>query len=150
VRDLQEEEFEMGLTAAEIKQIVDTLYASSGAGDFDTAEALFTDDFFITEAEGLPFAGLYKGKTALRDLFTKVMGLMDVAALERSFLAVSENEAVCHVTFRFTDPCLEPAELLELFRFRGNKVCEIKPYYFDPAPIAAACVAKTRAGTLEE
>jgi ketosteroid isomerase-like protein len=132
----------MSLTPERIREIVDTLYAASGIGDFETAEALFTDDFFITEAEGLPFAGLYEGKTALRELFTKVMGMMEVAGLERSFLAVSEDEAVCHVTFRFTDPELAPAELLELFRFRDGKVCEIKPYYFDPATVVAACHAK--------
>jgi hypothetical protein len=134
----------MSLTASEIRGIVDALYSASGVGDFDTAEALFTDDFFITEASSLPFAGRYSGKSALRDLYTKVMACMNVAALERSFLAVSETEAVCHVTFRFADPALEPAELLELFRFRGDKVCEIKPYYFDPAPVVAACAAKAK------
>jgi ketosteroid isomerase-like protein len=134
----------MILTRDAIKDIVEALYSSSAVGDFDTAEALFTDDFFITEAEGLPFAGLYEGKTALRQLFTKVMGMMDVAGLDRSFLAVSDSEAVCHVTFRFVDASLKPAELLELFRFRDGKVCEIKPYYFDPAPVIAACAAKSR------
>ena len=34
-----------------------------------------TDDFFVTEADPLPFAGVYRGKGALRELFTTVMGM---------------------------------------------------------------------------
>jgi ketosteroid isomerase-like protein len=134
----------MSLTQAEMRAIVDGLYAATGVGDFDKAEEFLTDDFFITEAAGLPMAGLYKGKTALRNLFTQVMGMMDVAGLDRTFTATAEDEAVCHVTFQFTDPSLKPAELLELFRFKGGKVSEIRPYYFDPATVVAACAAKAR------
>jgi ketosteroid isomerase-like protein len=132
----------MSMTRDEIVAFVEKLYAVSGVGDFDTAESMMTDDFFITEAEGLPMAGLYSGKSALRELYTRVMGMMDVAGLERTFITTSENEAVCHVTFQFADPSLKPAELLELFRFRDGKVCEIKPYYFDPATVVAAAKAK--------
>ena len=45
------------MTDDEKLAIVAELYASTGAGDFDTAESLLTDDFFIIEAEGLPMAG---------------------------------------------------------------------------------------------
>jgi ketosteroid isomerase-like protein len=127
----------------EMVAFVDKLYAVSGVGDFETAESMMTDDFFITEADGLPMAGLYTGKSALRDLYAKVMGMMDVAGLERTFVSTSDNEAVCHVTFMFADPALKPAELLELFRFREGKVCEIRPYYFEPATVVAACKAKS-------
>ncbi len=135
----------MSLTHDQKVQIVDDLYAATGSGDFDKAAQVLTDDFFITEADGLPMAGIYRGKNALRDLFTMVMGMMDVAGLERKETTTGGDIAVCHVTFRFADPDLQPAELLELFRFRGNQVCEIKPYYFDPGTIVAACDAKARA-----
>ena len=134
----------MAMTHDQIVKLVDDLYAASGVGDFDAAEALMTDDFFITEADSLPMAGTYRGKTALRDLFTQVMGMMDVAGLERTVTMTGDDHAVCLVRFLFTDPALEPAELLEMFRFRDGKVCEIRPYYFDPAPIVAACAAKAR------
>ena len=42
------------------------------------------------------------------------------------------------LAFRFEDPSLAPAQLAELFRFRDGKVCEIRPYYFDPKPIVDA------------
>jgi ketosteroid isomerase-like protein len=134
----------MTLTRDEMLQIVDNLYAATGVGDFDAAEAMLTDDFFITEADGLPMAGVYKGRTALRDLFTQVMGMMDVAGLDRGETMTGENFAVCQVSFQFQDSSLAPGELLELFRFRGDKVCEIRPYYFDPATIVAACAAKAK------
>lgn len=135
----------MTMSHEQALQLVDDLYAASGVGDFDTAEKLLTDDLFITEAEPLPFAGVYKGRTALRELFTKVMGMMDVAALNRVQTTTGGDYAVTILSFEFVDPALAPAHLCELFRFRDGKVCEIKPYYFDPAPIIAACNAKAGA-----
>lgn len=132
----------MAISDAEKLAIVEALYAATGVGDFDTAETLLTDDFFITEADTLPFAGTYRGKRALRDLFTKVMGMMDVAGLEVAQHLAGGDYAVTLLSFRFADPSLAPAPLAEMFRFRGNQVCEIKPFYFDPAPVIAACRAK--------
>lgn len=130
------------MTRDEILTIIDSLYAATAVGDFDAAEALLTDDFFITEADSLPMKGTYRGKTALRDLFTQVMGMMDVAGLKRGETTTGGDFAICQVWFQFQDPSLAEGELLELFRFRDGKVCEIRPYYFDAAPIVAACAAK--------
>ena len=52
------------MTDDEKMAFVQQLYATTGAGDFDAAETMLTDDFFIIEAEGLPMAGEYRGKTA--------------------------------------------------------------------------------------
>jgi hypothetical protein len=133
------------MTPEEISAVVDKLYAATGVGDFDLAETMLTDDLVITEADTLPMAGVYRGKTALRALYIKVMGLMDVAGLERGPTMAAGDQAAALVRFRFQDPALAPAELCEWFRFRDGKVCEIKPYYFDPAPIVAACEAKAAA-----
>jgi ketosteroid isomerase-like protein len=132
----------MVMSASEMLQFVDDLYAASGAGDWDTAASMLTEDFFITEADALPMAGVYRGRNALRDLYSKVMGMMDVAGLDRVQTTVGGDIAVAVLAFRFSDPALAPAELCELFRFRDGKCCEIKPYYFDPQTIVAACRAK--------
>jgi ketosteroid isomerase-like protein len=132
----------MTLSHEQILQLVDDLYAATGVGDFDKAEEYLTDDFFITEADTLPFAGVYRGRTALRDLYGKVMGMMDVSGLNRVETTSGGDYAVTILSFEFVDPKLAPAHLCELFRFRDGKVCEIRPYYFDPAPIIAACDAK--------
>jgi ketosteroid isomerase-like protein len=132
----------MTLSHEQILQIIDDLYAATGVGDFEKAEEYLTDDFFITEADSLPFAGVYRGRTALRDLYSKVMGMMDVAGLNRVQTTSGGDYAVTMLSFEFVDPALAPAHLCELFRFRDGKICEIRPYYFDPAPIIAACSAK--------
>jgi ketosteroid isomerase-like protein len=130
------------MTHDEIVAFVDRLYDTTGVGDFDTAETMLTDDFFITEADPLPFAGIYRGKTALRELYAKVMGMMDVAGLNREIVTTNGDTAICVLSFEFVDPALKPAHLCELFRFRDGKACEIRPYYFDPNTIVAACTAK--------
>ena len=126
------------MTDDEKLAIVAELYASTGAGDFDTAESLLTDDFFIIEAEGLPMAGEYRGKTALRSLYAHVFGTLKVADLEPEGMSVGGDYVVNLISFRFENPDLASAQLAEVFRFRGDKVCEIRPYYFDPKPIVDA------------
>ncbi|MCC6940725.1 MAG: nuclear transport factor 2 family protein [Novosphingobium sp.] len=133
------------MTAAEMIKFVDDLYAATGVGDFDTAETMLTDDFFVTEADGLPMAGVYRGKTALRELYSKVMSMVDVVGLERVETTAGQDHAVTILSFRFADPSLPPAELCELFRFRDGKCCEIKPFYFDPAIFRAAAELKASA-----
>jgi ketosteroid isomerase-like protein len=132
----------MTMSHEQVLQLVDDLYAATDVGDFDKAEEHLTDDFFITEADPLPFAGVYKGRTALRDLYTRVMAMMDVAGLNRVQTTSGGDYAVTILSFEFADPTLAPAQLCELFRFRDGKVCEIRPYYFDPAAIIAACNSK--------
>ena len=126
------------MTDDEKLAIVAELYASTGAGDFDTAERLLTDDFFIIEAEGLPMAGEYRGKTALRGRYAHVFGTLKVADLEPEGMSVGGDYVVNLISFRFENPDLASAQLAEVFRFRGDKVCEIRPYYFDPKPIVDA------------
>lgn len=136
----------MSMSREEIAAFVDRLYAVSGAGDWDAAAEMLTDDFVAYEADSLPMAGEYRGKNGLRDLFAKVMGMVDVVALDRSSLPISDDAAIAVLTMRFADPALKPAELCEMFRFRDGKCCEIKPYYYDPAPFIAAVEAKKAAG----
>ena len=73
----------MTMTPAEVESYIDDLYTATGAGDLDKAASMLTDDFFVTEADCLPMAGVYRGRHALRELFLKVMGMMEVAALDR-------------------------------------------------------------------
>lgn len=121
--------------------LVDALYASTGVGDWETAETMLTDDLVIVEADGLPMAGIYSGRTALQDLYTRVFGLVEAKSLNRVQTTTGGDYAVTILSIEFADPSLEPAELCEMFRFRDGKVCEIKPFYFDQAPVIAAAEA---------
>jgi hypothetical protein len=63
-----------------------------------------TDDFVVVEADGLPMAGTYRGVQGLQDLFTKVMGLMDVVAMDRVETTAGKDHAVTILSLRFADP----------------------------------------------
>lgn len=135
----------MAMTPDEMTGFVERLYAATAVGDWDAVSAMLTDDFFVTEAPSLPMAGVYRGVDGLKALFAKVMGMCDVAGLDQIVTLTGPDTAMCLVSMRYADPSLEPAELCEVFRFRDGKCCEIKPYYFDPAPFHAACQAKATA-----
>lgn len=135
----------MALAQEDIPQFVDNLYALTGAGDWEAAAAMLTDDFIAVEADCLPMAGTYHGKYALNELYQKVFGMVDIVGLERTDLLVGPDCAIAVLKMQFADPALKPAELCELFRFRDGKCCEIKPYYLDAAPFHAACKAKAEA-----
>lgn len=132
----------MSMSRDEIAAFVDRLYAAASASDWEGTAALLSDDFVAHEADCLPMAGAYRGKNGLRELFQKVMTMVDVVALDRSDLMIGEDSAIAVLTMRFADPALKPAELCEVFRFRGGECCEIKPYYYDASPFLAACEAK--------
>lgn len=135
----------MTMSPDQMIDFVDRLYAATGVGDWDTAEQMLTDDFVAYEADGLPMAGEYRGKSGLRDLYAKVMGLCDVVALDKIETTAGKDHAVTILSLRFADPSLPPAEICEMFRFRDGKCCAIKPYYYDPAPFVAASKAKAAA-----
>lgn len=124
------------MTADEMIRFVDKLYDATGAGDWDAAEAMLTDDLVITEAPGLPMEGTYRGRGALQELYVRVFSTLNVAGLDRIQTLTGGDYAITLLRMRF--PGGGSAELCELFRFRDGKCCEIKPFYFDPAPVIAA------------
>lgn len=123
-------------------ELVRALFAATGSGDWSRAESLLTDDFFVTEAPTNPFAGVYRGKRALQELYARVIAASGVTGLEIKQLTVGGDVVVALVEMSFSG-IPERVSLAEVFRFRDGKVCEIKPHYFDSQPLAAA-VAQRR------
>ena len=113
---------------ADLKAIVEAMYNASAVGDFEKVESFLTDDFRVEEAELLPFAGLYTGKQCLRELFPIVMETMGVVGMERGEMLVGKNSVANKVTLLLADENLEPVEMMEVTLFKGDKVCEIRPY----------------------
>ncbi len=134
----------MSLSPEEMTRFAEDLYAATGVGDWDKAASMLTDDFIVSEAPGLPMEGIYRGKNALKELYIKVMGLVDVAGLNRVETTAGKDHAVTILSFQFADPSLPPAELCEMFRFHDGKCCEIKPFYFDHAVFRAAAELKAK------
>ena len=78
----------------EIQKFVDHLYELTGTANWAEVEKFLTEDFFVTEADTLPYAGVYRGKGALRELYGKVMSMMDVVDLKIHETTVGHDYAV--------------------------------------------------------
>lgn len=116
---------------------VQALYAATGVGDWATAETMLTEDFFVTEAETLPMRGVYRGRKGLQQLYMKVIALAQVKSLEIRQITAGGNCAVVLLDLVLEGTPEGRASIAEVFHFRDGKVCEIKPYYFDPTPMIA-------------
>lgn len=125
--------------------IIKALYEATGSGNWSAAAEHLTDDFFVTEGSLLPFAGVYRGRNALHELYTKVMGMMDVAGLDIRAHTAGDNHVVVLLEMVLAGPPEVKVPIAEVFRFRGDKVCEIQPFYFDPAPMIAAVRSRREA-----
>ncbi len=123
---------------------VEALFAATGSGDWATAESMLTEDFFVTEADTLPFAGVYRGRKALHDLFMQVIAEAGVTNIDIKQLTAGGDWVVALLDLVLGDPEVR-VPLTETFRLREGRVCEIKPYYFDPRPISTAVAARKRA-----
>ncbi len=123
--------------AARQRAIITALYDATARGDWAAAEAHLTDGFFITEAAGLPFGGVYRGRGALRELYAKVLPMLAVERLEIEETTCGGDHAVTLLAFHFAGG-LPPVRIAEMFRFEGEAVAEIRPYYFDPETVDAA------------
>ncbi|WP_239806233.1 nuclear transport factor 2 family protein [Croceicoccus hydrothermalis] len=134
------------MTNEDAAKLVSDLFAATGSGDWDRAESMLTDDLVIYEADCVPMAGEYRGKTALRELYNDVFTSLDIAELEQLGQTVGGDYVINIARMHFAQPGLKPAELCERFTIRDGKVSEIKPYYFDPTALTAAADATKKAG----
>lgn len=126
-------------------QLVQALFDATGKGDWAAAENMLTSDFSVTEAGTLPFAGTYHGRGALQELFTLVMSAAGVTGLDIQQLTAGGDRVVALLEMILGGAPEVRVPLAETFRIRDGKVCEIRPYYFDPRPITAAVEARKRA-----
>ena len=133
------------MTPEEQIELVKRHYALNASGDYAAAEDLLTDDFVITIPSFLPFAGVYRGPRALQQLFEIVMASAGVVGLDIHEITAGGDRVVAllDLLLEGTPPVRVP--LAETFRVREGKVCEIRPYYYDPTPIVSAVAARKKA-----
>src|SRR3989344_472527 len=87
---------------SQLKSIVQAVYAHAGAGDWAACEALLSPDLVIHEAEGLPYAGTYRGRDALRRLHGIVMAHWQDPEIEFHAMTAGDGHVVSLVTFHLT------------------------------------------------
>lgn len=114
--------------------IAKRIYACAVAGDWPGMEAYLHPDFAVVESASLPYAGTYKGVDGFREVARTVFTFFDRLAVEPRHYLEGDSHVVALVTIkgrgRYNGDFFE-SDLLELFRFEGDKVIEIKPYYWD-------------------
>lgn len=130
------------MTPEQQLELVKQHYALNGAGDFDGAAELVTDDFVITIPPYMPFAGVYQGKTAMRQLIPIVVASVAVSSVEYVATTVGDGYVAELVEFTLAGNDGPPMRAVEVNSFRGNQICEIRPYYFDATSMVEAAKAR--------
>ena len=128
-------------------RIIEALYAATGKGDWATAESMLTEDFFVTEVDTLPFGGVYRGRKALHDLFMKVIPAAGVIDFGIQQMTAGADCVVVLLELVLAGPPQVRVPLAEVFYLRDEKVCEIKPYYFDQRPMCVAVAQRRKTTT---
>jgi ketosteroid isomerase-like protein len=134
------------VTSEQQLELVKKFYALNAAGDHAAAQELLTDDFFITIPSYMPFAGTYRGKGAFRELIPLVVESVGVAGMKFVATTVGGGYAVELVEFTLAGDAGPPFQVAEAIQFRGNQICEIRPYYYDPNPMIAAAARRKEGG----
>lgn len=115
------------------------VYEIAGQGRWDEVEQLLSDDLVIHEPPSLPYGGEWRGRDALRRLYTEVMGYWADPSVAIRSIVGDEEWAVALLDFtmtsratgdRFTMPVAE-ASLAA-----GGKIVEMRIHYFDTAGLA--------------
>ena len=92
----------------------------------------------------MPFAGVYRGKDAFRELIPIVIEAVAVTDMKFVATTVGDGCAVEIVAFTLAGHDGSPVQVAELNLFRDNKICEIRPFYSDPTPWIGATARRNR------
>lgn len=116
-------------------EIVNEMYAALPAQDFDTYQSHMHPDFCVVEADCLPYAGTFSGMDGFQKLVGVVFGMFSEFIPEVTDMAVSDNRVMVWVDMTLTGAKSGKTvkmPMIEVFAFEGEKVKEIRPFYFDP------------------
>jgi len=124
------------------RELCDRFIAALGIGDFATQREILAPDFVCTEAAGLPYPGTFTGPDGWETLARTVGRTWAKFSIKRrEFVAESEDSAVMLFDIagqsRKTGKPFQ-SSVLELWRFKGDKLVEIMPFYFDTHQLAVA------------
>ena len=133
------------MTQEEQLDVIRKHYDLNGAGEYKAAAELVTEDFVITIPPYMPFGGVYRGKGAFRELIPLVREAVAIAGIRPVTTTLGPDSAVEIVEFTFAGEDKATTQVAELIRFRGNQICEIRPYYNDPNPFLASAQGRRRA-----
>jgi SnoaL-like domain len=105
-------------------------------GDFGSLQKIIAKDAKYTQAEGLPYGGIYTGFSEWIQMFTKVQTYFDLQLTEDPvlFSNPANNKVVANFTVQFKSKKTKKEitmSITELFELNDGMITSIKPYYFD-------------------
>jgi ketosteroid isomerase-like protein len=115
-------------------------FAAVSGRDRATVEAMLHPEFTITEAPSLPYAGRYDGAEGWRRLNRAVAAAWSNLAVEvTEIFGETPDALVVRMSMSGTAPggATFTTSILEIWRFEGERIREITPYYFDTHHLVA-------------
>jgi hypothetical protein len=112
------------------RAIVAALYEAAKAGDVEGVLAVMDDEVVVHEPEFLPYGGTYQGKQGFLDLFTKIVKVYDMTAVQYDYL-VADGDKVIGI-LRMPDLNTGQDVLLaEQSIVRDGKVVDMRIFFHD-------------------
>jgi ketosteroid isomerase-like protein len=125
----------------EYRAFCDRFLAALQAGDWPAMERMLHPDFEVVEAEGLPYAGVYRGFTGWRGLSDAILSTWSGFRIALIEMHGGDDAAVLRFAIsgrsRRTGRSWN-SSVLELWKFRDGLLARIDPYYFDTHLLAKA------------
>ncbi|WP_236725298.1 nuclear transport factor 2 family protein [Amycolatopsis orientalis] len=119
-------------------------FAAGGPGksSFAPLAPFFSPDVVLRQADGLPYAGTWRGHEGMERFFLAMSDTWEVFDMvEQSFLSDNSPLVVLthvHVRARATGRELD-FPILQTITVEDGRITEVWPFYWDTAAIAAAC-----------
>lgn len=109
------------------------LYAAIAEGDPAAAMALFHEEMVLIEPESLPYGGTYKGLGEIGAAIGAVAKYVDLAGLDVGRVLADDDTAVAYITgtWRHDDGRTQKISLRECYEFLGDKIVEMRVFYWD-------------------
>lgn len=119
--------------------IAKQFYEFSSSENKEKFDALLHPDFRVIESDNMPYAGTYKGADGFREIVSIVFGYFETLNVEPVVYTEGTDHVIALVNVEGVGKRRGEAfksDLLEVFRFEGEKIIEIRPYYWNQDLIA--------------
>jgi ketosteroid isomerase-like protein len=121
-------------TTTTTRAVVSAAYAAAGNSDMAAILEILDPDVVLHEPASLPNAGVHRGLQNVLRALAYVFEDFDMSRLTVDELIVDGERAVGLVNLTLRGREIQ-SSVAEVWRVRGGRVVEIRPYYFDTAAI---------------
>ena len=119
--------------------VVNAMYEAVFAGDWEKYRSCIHPDFTLLQSAGTPYPGSYRGIEGLQEVFGKVMARFEIFEVSQVAMTEGADHVIVLVDLELKgrqQPGTHLNQIAEVFRFIGDKVVEVKPFYWDQAMLS--------------